>query len=126
MGLVKSKLVEHLEQNRLISDYQAGFTGGRGLEYNLFIVGYCFEETFRFGWRLVVVAIDFEKAFDSVDRVALIRALMYYKCDPRLIDVVLDLYVGDRTEVWQNGILVGDTKVTGGINRDPLGHHSCL
>ena len=36
--------------------------GGRRLEENLFIVRY--------------------KAFDSVDRVALIRALMYYKCDP--------------------------------------------
>ena len=46
-----------------------------------------------------MVAVYFEKAFDSVDRVALIRALMYYKCDPRLIDVVLDLYVGDRIEV---------------------------
>ena len=35
MGLVKSKLVEHLERNRLISDYQAGFTGCRWLEENL-------------------------------------------------------------------------------------------
>ena len=67
-----------------------------------------------------MVAVDFEKAFDSVDRVVLIRALMYYKCDPRLIDVVLDLYVGYRTEVWRNGILVaqwcllvGDAEVTG-------------
>ena len=38
MGLVKSKLVEHLVRNRLISDYRAGFTGGRRLEENLFIV----------------------------------------------------------------------------------------
>ena len=62
-----------------------------------------------------MVAIDFEKAFDSVDKVALIRALMCYKCDPRLIDVVLDLYVRDRTEICRNCILVGDTEVTGGI-----------
>ena len=55
MGLVKSKLVEHLERIRLISDYQAGFTGGRRLEENLFIVRYCFDETFRLGRRLVVV-----------------------------------------------------------------------
>ena len=54
-----------------------------------------------------MVEIDFEKAFDSVDRVALIRALKYYKCDPGLIDVVLDLYVGDRTEAWRNGAFVG-------------------
>ena len=121
MGLVKSNLVEHLEQNRLISNYQAGFTGGRRLEENLFVVRYCIEETFRLGRGLVVVAIDFEKAFDSVDRVALIRAWMYYKCDPRLIDVVLDLYVGDRTEVWRNGVLVGDTEVTGGIRHGCTG-----
>ena len=88
---MNSKLVEHLERNRLISDYQVGFTGGRRLEEDLFIVRYCIEETFWLGKRLIVVAIDFEKAFDSVDRAALIRALMYYKCDPRLIDVVLDL-----------------------------------
>ena len=43
MGLLKSKLVEHLEGNRLISDYQAGFTGGRRLEENLSIVRYCIE-----------------------------------------------------------------------------------
>ena len=121
MTLVKSKLGEHLERNRLISDYQAGFTGGRRLEENLFIVRYCIEETFRFGKRLIVVAIDFEKAFDNVDRVALIRALMYYKCDNRLIDVVLDLYVGDRTEVWRNGILVADKEVTGGFRQGCTG-----
>ena len=63
MGLVKSKLMKHLERNRLNSDYQAGFKWGRRLEENLFIVWYCIEETFRLGGRLVVVAIDFEKAF---------------------------------------------------------------
>ena len=100
MASVKSKLIEHLERNRLISGYQAGFAGGRRLEENLFIVRYCIEETFRLGRRLIVVGVDFEKAYYSVDRVALIRALRYYKCDPRLIDVVLDLYVGDRIDIW--------------------------
>ena len=38
MGLMKNKLVEHIDRNGLISDYQAGFTGGRRLEENLFIV----------------------------------------------------------------------------------------
>ena len=61
------------------------------------------------GRRLVVVAIDFEKAFNSVDRVA----SMHYKCDPRLVDVVLDLDVGDRTEVWRSGILVCEWDIGG-------------
>ena len=54
VGLVKSKLVEHLERNILISDYQAGFTGDRRSEENLFIVRYYIAETFRLGRRLVV------------------------------------------------------------------------
>ena len=29
MGLVKDTLVQHLDRNRMISDYQAGFTRGR-------------------------------------------------------------------------------------------------
>ena len=39
------------------------------------------------------MSIDFEKAFDSVEREALVRALKYYRCDPRLIEVVKDIYI---------------------------------
>ena len=49
---------------------------GRRLEENLF-VRYCIKETYRLGRELVVVSIDFEKAFDSVETVALFRALKY-------------------------------------------------
>ena len=52
------------------------------IKENLFIVRYCIEETYRLGRELAVVSIDFEKAFDTVERVALVRALKCYKCDP--------------------------------------------
>ena len=109
MGVIKNKIVQHLDRNGLISDYQAGFTGSRRLEENLFIVRYCIQETYRRARELVVVAIDFEKAFDSVGRLALVRALKFYRCEPRLIDVIVDLYVGDRTEVWRGGEMLGET-----------------
>ena len=67
----------------MISSYQARFTGGRRLEENLF-VRYCIEEIYRLGRELVVVSVDFEKAFDGVEGEVLVRALKYYKCDPRL------------------------------------------
>ena len=69
------------------------------MEENLFVVIYCIEETYRFGRELVVVLIDFEKTFDSAERVSLVRALKYYMCDPRLIEVVIDIYMGDTTEI---------------------------
>ena len=40
------------------------------------------------GRELVVVSIDFDKAFDRVGRMALVRALHFYKCDPKPIDVI--------------------------------------
>ena len=52
------------------------------------------------GRKLVMVAIDFEKVFDSVERGALVGALKYYKCDPRLNEIIVDIYMGDRTERW--------------------------
>ena len=59
MGLVKDKQVQHLDRNGMINHYQVGFTGGRRLKENLFIVRYCIKETFRLGRKLVVVSIDY-------------------------------------------------------------------
>ena len=72
------------------------------------------------------MSVDFEKAFDSVERVALVRVLKYYKCDPRLIEVVMGIYMGDSTETFRYGKLVGDTEVTNGISKDAQGHPSSL
>ena len=38
--------MEHLDRNGLIIDFQAGFTGSKRLEENLFIVRYCIEEMY--------------------------------------------------------------------------------
>ena len=38
MGVVKNMIVQHLDRNGLIADYQEGSTGGRRLEENLFTV----------------------------------------------------------------------------------------
>ena len=66
---------------------------------------------------LVVVVINIEKAFDSVGRLALVRALKFYRCQPRLIDVIVDLYVGDR----RGGEILGETEVTNGIRQGCTG-----
>ena len=51
------------------------------MEENLLIVRYCIKETYRLARELVVVAIDSEKAFDSVGRSTLVRALKFNKCN---------------------------------------------
>ena len=61
------------------------------------------DECYRMKEKLVIVAIDFCKAFDSIDRQALIEGLKYYKCEPRVIEVIVRMYDGDKTEIWKEG-----------------------
>ena len=72
----------------------------------------CFLSSTRWTKKsFLVTAVDFQKAFDSVSRVNLIRALLYYKCDPRVIDVIASLYAGDHTKIRVNGEMMGVMKV---------------
>ena len=50
-------------------------------------------------------------------RVALVGEWKFYKCDPRMIDVMVDIYMGDRTEQWDKWEVLGETGVTSGISQ---------
>ena len=51
-----------------MNELQAGFTKKRRITDNLYILKYCMESSFKKKQTLYVVAIGFQKAFDSVDR----------------------------------------------------------
>jgi hypothetical protein len=115
--MCKEKLVNHLEANEKIIEYQSGFTKGRRLEDNILLYKYCVQESRRMKKSMVVVAVDFAKAFDSVDRKQLVLALKRYKCDPRLIDLIVELYSGDKTELYLNNNKVGEIEINNGIRQ---------
>ena len=50
-----------------------------------------------------MAAIDFSKAFDSIDRTKLIFALQKYKIHYKLIDSISSLYIGGKTVLNLNG-----------------------
>ena len=117
MGMVKDKLVEQRIADFRVGDLQSGFTEGRRMEENLLILGYCVEECYRRREELVVVAVDFSKAFDSVNRSELVETMMYFKCDPRLIELLSRIYVGDRTRIYREGEEMGEMEVWNGIRQ---------
>ena len=121
MGLAKENIVRHLELNDQINEMQAGFTKGRRLEDNLFILKYCVESAYKNKEILCVVVIDFAKAFDSVDRGKMIETLMEYECDPEMIASIAQLYTGDKTEIWLDERRMGETEVTTGIRQGCTG-----
>ena len=60
---------------------------------------------------MFVIALDFKKAFDSVNRVKLIETLIEYRVHPKIIDLIARLYSDDRTE-----LTLGDMKREVSVN----------
>ena len=97
MTNVNREFENHLLRNDLVKDNQIGFTRAGRLEYNHFIIQYLVEKAFINKNRLILIAIDFKKAFDSIDRAKLIETLIKYKIHPHIIDTIAKVYQGDHT-----------------------------
>lgn len=119
MSLVRDKIIEHLINNELINEYQVGFTKGKRIEENIFI--FCIDKSYQNKKPLIVVSIDFRKAFDSTDRKGLIKALKYYQVHDKVIDNIMELYTNDKTEIWRNNKMVGEAVITNGIRQGCTG-----
>jgi hypothetical protein len=68
------------------------------------------EDCFTRRMPLIVISIDFCKAFDSIKRDKLIESLKEYKAHPFLIDKIASLYKDDETIV-QYGDMMMDLKI---------------
>ena len=102
MAFIREKIEEHLIRNNLVRDNQIGFTGGGRLEFNHLILQYMVDNVIRKekeNGKLFVIALDFKKAYDSVDRKKLIETLIKYKIIPKIIDMIANIYKNDETEI---------------------------
>ena len=92
MSFLRREVEEHLERNGLIKDNQTGFTEGGRAEYSHFVLQYLVDKAHQRKEKLIVIAPDFKKAFDSIDRRKLIEALVEYRINPYIIDLVAKIY----------------------------------
>ena len=53
--------------------------------------------------KMVVMALDYSKAFDSVDRRRLVETMVTYKINPLVINLIARLYSGDETVLTIGG-----------------------
>ena len=83
-------------KNDQINELQSGFTANRRGTDNLFMLKYSIEESFKSRKTLFVLSVDFQKAFDSIDRGKLIDTLMKFKIDPKVIDIIADIQIMSR------------------------------
>ena len=78
---------------------------------------YCVESSYRMKTGLVMVLADLAKAFDSVDREEMMRVMERNRIDGLTIDLLRDVYGGDKTKIFRDGREMGQTAVTRGIRQ---------
>merc|ERR1712179_732444 len=60
--------------------------------------------------------IDFKKAYDSINRKRLIEVLAKFKINPKIIELIVQMYEGDST-IIKLGKMKEKVEVTGGIRQ---------
>lgn len=99
MSLIGENTEEHVKTKKERKENQAAFTEGGRIEDNLLILRYCIENSYKNRKALIIISIDFKKAFDSIKRGKMIEVLMKYKIHPKVIDAVASLYKEDKTKI---------------------------
>ena len=117
MGIIRSKSQLHLKVNKKLHELQTAYAEGRRAADNLFILKYCVAKSFKLKKMLIITAVDFKKAFDSIKRDTLIKVMMKYKIHPKIIDFIAAIYSGDKTRMYMNDTLQCEVNITNGIRQ---------
>ena len=75
MAHIREETENHIEKKQSVKGIQIGFSQGGRTEFNHFVLQYIVDKALRKKEKLIVISLDFKKAFDSIDRRKLIEAL---------------------------------------------------
>merc|ERR1712055_1041743 len=118
--ILREKIENFFKEKRIGYENQYGFTKGGRIEHCLFILDYVTNMTYerkdRKDKSLYFAFIDFKKAYDSIDRKKLIEVLIKFKINPQIINLIVQMYEGDKTTI-QLGKMKRTVEVTGGIRQ---------
>ena len=117
MSIIKEEIEQHLKNIKEDNEVQAGFKKGGRIEDNLLTLRYCVKDAYKNRRQLIVTAIDFRKAYDSVKREELIKAMLDFKINEKVIDVVSEIYTDDRVELTKGTGIRKEITATSGIRQ---------
>ncbi len=79
------------------------------------------EKSYLNKQTLIVISIDFAKAFDSVKRDVMIKLLMEYNINEKAIETVTKMYTGDVTNIRLDNAEMLKVPVSSGIRQGCTG-----
>ena len=98
-----------------LRDEQAGFRCGRGCRDQIFVLRHIIQQSVEFRRPLVMAFVDFEKAFDSVNRDVLWKVLRHYGLPQKYVDLICALHCGTKCQVLVNKTLTDSFEVNSGV-----------
>ena len=114
-SLVRSRVIEHLNENNLINEAQHGFREGRSCLTNLLETLEAWTQIIEEGDGIDVAYLDFRKAFDLVSHKHLLFKMSRYGINGQILEWVKD-FLSDRTQrVLIRGTASSSQNVTSGV-----------
>ncbi|VDP08500.1 unnamed protein product [Schistosoma mattheei] len=77
-----------------LRDQQAGFRRGRSCTDRIATLRIIVEQSIEWNSSLYINFIDYEKAYDSVDRRTLWKLLRHYRVPEKIVNVIRNSYDG--------------------------------
>ena len=117
MAVLRDRIEEQIERNGMRKDEQIGFTPGGMIADNLFLLQECVQEVCRRREEMVVVAVDFKKAYDSIKRETILEVLKEYRVEGRVVEVFKKVYSEDKTRITIGEETEVEVEVESGIRQ---------
>ena len=100
--ILNTRLQKYLEQNKILVNEQNGFRAGRSCIDHIFALCTVLRNKKQLGYDTFLAFIDFQKAFDSVDRHLLLFKLSKIGVVGKFYQAVSSLYANPRSRVILN------------------------
>ena len=128
---IASKIFNRIILNRMkvvvypiLRDEQAGFRKGRSCTDQIATLRIILEQTLEWNSSIYVNFIDFEKAFDSVDRNTLWKLLRHYGVPEKITALIRNSYEGMTCRVVHGQQLTEGFQILTGVRQGC--HHFCF
>nr|KAG5705129.1 hypothetical protein BaRGS_030846 [Batillaria attramentaria] len=104
----------------LLRDQQAGFRQNRSCVDQIATLRIIVEQSLEWNSPLYVNFVDYEKAFDSVDRETLWKLLRHYGVPAKLVNLIKNSYDGMTCRIIHGGQLTDSFHVKTGVRQGCL------
>ena len=103
-----------------LRDNQAGFRQNRSCADEIATLRIIIEQSLEFNSALYTVFIDFQKAFDSLDRAVLWKLMGHYGIPEKFILIIKNTYTGMQSRILHESQLTDTFDITTGVRQGYL------